>query len=261
MPDATPLPATPDAARAEIERTYADAAHAYHKGDPAATDRMLALHRVIHPPTPDATDGAPAEAAPADTTPTNATEARARIAEIHRDRSHPYHRGDPAATDEMLALHQAAYPDPTPPETPPRTLTPRDLPVLSVPADMAIEDKTALQELVAHSGVDPAIVQAAIRHVDRLLQQPLVGESEAWEGEDAIAEARRRLGDRWEQVREHVHHARLMLRAVSPELYERLTHDPRTQNDFPLFMHMAAVGKHWRNFFASKYGTSRSMHV
>ena len=112
--------------------------------------------------------------------------------------------------------------------------------------------------------MDPAVVQAAIHRVDGLLTQPLADDSEETdaqverEGVEAIAEARRRLGDRWDEVREQVHHAKLMLKEVRPDLYERLVNDPRTTNDFQLFMHLAALGKQSRTFFASKYGTSRA---
>jgi hypothetical protein len=185
---------------------------------------------------------------------------------MYADPNHPLHRGDLKAIDEVLALTRLAHPDADAPapELPPRELTATDLPHFNVPADMAPEDTRALQELVAHSGVDPAVVQAAIHRVDGLLAHPLPDASEAAdaqaerEGVEAIAEARRRLGDRWDEVREQVHHAKLMLKEVRPELYERLVTDPRTTNDFQLYMHLAALGKQSRNFFASKYGTSRA---
>lgn len=223
---------------------------------------------VADPLSPAGARVAPSERASAETpAATTAEQAKAKIEAIIADTSHPWHRGDAAALDEYLALTRLANPDPTPVETAPRVLPDAELPHLTVPADLPPDDARALQELVAYSGVDPAVVQAAIHRVDALLEHPLAGDPDTWaalwdqEGAQAIADARRRLGDRWDETREHVHHAKLMLKEVRPDLYERLVNDPRTANDFQLYMHLAALGAKSRQFFVSRYGTDRNIHT
>jgi hypothetical protein len=267
MPDTEPtppLPTTPAEAQAEIERTYADGTHAYHTGDAAAVDRMLALHRVVYTPTPANTPPAP------QTLEQRTARRQARIEAIQANPA--FRQGDMRVAQELGGLLMGEdAPEPTAPEAerPPRELTTADLPRFSLPPDTPADDPDvrAVAEITAHAGLEPNTVQEAINRVLRLAQDPVPedpAELDALveqEGARAIQAARDRFGRHYDTMREHVGMAKAILRAEAPAVFALLHSHPSMLNDLTLFEALATLGARSREFHVSKYGTSRAPHV
>lgn len=207
-------------------------------------------------------DPSPSESGSREATGTTAADAaKAKLELIYSDKGHPFHRGDPIACDEVLALYRQIHPDTPEPELEPVTLTAADRPAFTLPTDVDANDPAiqALADTVAYAELPPHIAQPALDRVFTLMQQDIPESAEELDvqAERAIAAMQKRFGSEYQTRVTAMQQGRAILEAADPG-FRTVFNDPRIANDPTIFVALSELGLRQRVYDSRRYGTSRS---